>query len=75
MFNKAWINLALLLVPIALILGAPALLVISAFLLTSVSLAWWWARSSLKAVTFERALGELRAFPGETVDLTLCVAN
>mgnify|MGYP001815930487 CR=1 FL=1 len=75
MFNKAWINLALLLVPIALILGAPALLVISAFLLTSVSLAWWWARSSLKAVTFERALGERRAFPGETVDLTLCVAN
>ncbi|NIV38649.1 MAG: hypothetical protein GWN58_57300, partial [Anaerolineae bacterium] len=46
MFNKAWINLAILLVPIALIFDAPALLVISAFLITSVTLAWWWTRSS-----------------------------
>ena len=75
MFNKAWINLAILLVPIALIFDAPALLVISAFLLTSVFFAWWWTRSSLKAVSFERALGERRAFPGETVDLTLRIAN
>ena len=75
MFNKAWINLAVLLVPIALIFDVPALLVISAFLLTSVSLAWWWTRSSLKAVTFERTMGERRAFPGEVVDLTLRIAN
>ena len=48
MFNKAWINLAILLLPVALIFDVPALLVISALLLTAVPLAWWWTRSSLK---------------------------
>jgi uncharacterized protein (DUF58 family) len=75
MFNKAWINLAILLVPIALIFDVQALLVISALLLTSVPLAWWWTRSSLKGVTFERTLGERRAFPGDAVELTLRIAN
>ena len=75
MFNKAWINLAILLLPIALIFDVPALLVISAFLLTSVLLAWWWTRSSLKGVTFQRTMGERRAFPGEIVELTLRIAN
>jgi len=75
MFNKAWINLAILLVPVALIFDVPALLVIAAFLLTVVPLAWWWTRASLKGVTYERKLGERRAFPGEIVDLTLRVAN
>jgi uncharacterized protein (DUF58 family) len=75
MVNKAWLNLAILLLPIALIFDVPALLVISAFLLTTIPLAWWWTRSSLKGVTFERTMGERRAFPGEVVDLTLRIAN
>jgi uncharacterized protein (DUF58 family) len=75
MFNKAWINLAILLLPIALIFDVPALLVISAFLLTAVPLAWWWTRASLKNVTFERSMGVRRAFPGEVVELTLRIAN
>jgi uncharacterized protein (DUF58 family) len=75
MYNKAWIHLALLLLPLAVIFHAPALLAISAFLLTTVPLAWWWTRSSLKRVTYRRALGERRAFPGEVVELTLRVAN
>jgi len=75
MYNKAWIHLALLLLPVAVISHAPALLAISAFLLTTVPLAWWWTRSSLKRVTYQRALGERRAFPGEVVELTLRVAN
>ena len=75
MFSKAWINLAILLLPIALIFDVPALLVISAFLLTAVPLAWWWTRASLKSVTFERSMGVRRAFPGEVVELTLRIAN
>jgi uncharacterized protein (DUF58 family) len=75
MFNKAWINLAILLLPIALIFDVPALLVISAFLLTAVPIGWWWTRASLKGVTYERSLGERRAFPGEVVELTLRIAN
>jgi uncharacterized protein (DUF58 family) len=75
MFSKAWINLAILLLLLALVFDVPALLVISALLLTVVPVAWWWARNSLKGIVYERALGERRAFAGEVVKLTLRVAN
>ena len=75
MFNKAWIQLAIILIPIALIFDVQALLVISAFLLTIVPLAWWWNHRSLRGVSYERALSERRAFPGEVVELTLRIAN
>jgi uncharacterized protein (DUF58 family) len=74
-FNKAWIELALILIVLALFLDARALFVISAFLLAILSVAWWWNRRSLDNVFYERALGERRAFPGELVDLTLHVTN
>ena len=75
MFSKAWIQLAIILIPLALVFDVPALLVISAFLLTVVPVAWWWNRGSLNRVSYERSISERRAFPGETVDLTLRVAN
>jgi uncharacterized protein (DUF58 family) len=75
MFNKAWIQLAIILIPLALIFDVDALLVISALLLTVVPIAWWWNRTSLKGVVYQRKLGEQRAFPGEVVDLTLRVSN
>jgi uncharacterized protein (DUF58 family) len=75
MFNKAWIYLALILIPLALLFDARALLVIAAFLLTIVPVAWWWSRHSLDGVAYERSLDERRAFPGEVRDLTLQVAN
>jgi uncharacterized protein (DUF58 family) len=75
MFNKAWIQLAIILIPIALLFDVQALLVISAFLLTVVPIAWWWNRQSLTGVTYERVLSERRAFPGEVVELTLRITN
>ena len=75
MFNKAWINLALLLIPVALIFDVPALLVIAALLLTTVPVAWWWARISLRGVTYKRALGERRAFAGEIGQLVQVLLN
>ena len=75
MFSKAWIQLALILIPLALIVDARALLVISAFLLTVVPISWWWNRQSLRGVVYERTLGERRAFPGEAIELTLRVTN
>ncbi len=74
-YKKAWVQLGLLLIPLGLIFEIRALLVISAFLLTVVPLAWWWNRRSLEGVTYERVLSERRAFPGELVDLTLRVSN
>ena len=75
MFNKAWIYLALILIPIAFIFDARALLVISALLLTVVPIAWWWNRHSLDRIEYERVLDEYRAFPGEVRELTLRIAN
>ncbi len=75
MFSKYWIYLALILIPLGLVTGARALLAISAFLLTVLPAAWWWNHVSLSRVTYERSLGEKRAFPGETVELTLRIAN
>ncbi len=85
MFNKAWIYLALILIPLALLFDLKAWLVLSAFLLTILPLAWWWNRRSLDRVGYQRTLSSgsapagpgssLRAFPGEVVDLILRVAN
>lgn len=75
MFKKAWIQLGLILILAGLVLDIKALLVISAFLLTVVPVAWWWNRRSLEGVTYERALSERRAFPGELIELTLRVGN
>lgn len=75
MFNKAWIQLAIMLIVLALLFDVRTLFVISAFLLTAVPVAWWWNRRSLNGVLYERVLGERRAFPGEIVDLTLRVTN
>lgn len=75
MFSKAWIQLALILIALALLFDVRALLVVSAFLLTVVPVAWWWSRRSLDGVVYERSLGERRAFPGETIGLTLRLTN
>jgi uncharacterized protein (DUF58 family) len=74
-FNRAWIELAILLIPLALLLDIRAFLIISAALLTIVMLTWWWNRRSLEGVAYERLLGERRAFPGEVVEMTLRVTN
>jgi uncharacterized protein (DUF58 family) len=75
MFNKAWIYLALILIPMALLFDVRALLVISAFLLTIVPVAWWWNRHSLDGIEYQRVFAERRAFPGEVLELTLSVTN
>jgi uncharacterized protein (DUF58 family) len=75
MFSKAWIQLAVILIVVALLFEIPTLLVVSAFLLTVIPVAWWWNRRSLDSVAYKRTLGERRAFPGETVDLTLRLTN
>ncbi|HSJ58805.1 MAG TPA: DUF58 domain-containing protein [Anaerolineae bacterium] len=75
MFNHSWLELAILLIPVALILDLRAFFALSAFLLTVIPLSWWWGRRSLTGVGYERTLGQRRAFPGETIDLTMRLAN
>jgi uncharacterized protein (DUF58 family) len=75
MFNRAWIHLAILMIIIALLFDVNALLVLPAFLLTIIPVAWWWNRHCLDSIGYRRTFGERRAFPGEVVDLNLSVAN
>ena len=75
MFRKAWVQLGLLLILLGLIFDIKEFLVISAFLLAVLPIAWWWNQNSLHGVIYQRALSERRAFPGELVDLTLRVSN
>jgi uncharacterized protein (DUF58 family) len=75
MFNRFWIYLAVILLPLGLLFHVRALLVISALLLILMPTAWGWNRNSLRGLRYQRRLGERRAFPGETVDLTLSVTN
>lgn len=75
MFNKAWIQLALMLILLGLLFDVRALLIISAFLLSALPVAWWWNRRCLDDVLYERVLSEQRAFPGEMLELTLRLTN
>lgn len=75
MFNKFWLYLAVCLIPLGLLFEARSLLVISALLLTVLPAAWAWNRYSLRHIVYQRLFGERRAFPGETIDLTLRLTN
>jgi uncharacterized protein (DUF58 family) len=75
MFTKYWVYLAVFLIPLGIVFDNKALLTVSALLLTVIPAAWWWNRLSLRRIIYQRTFGERRAFPGETVELTLRVTN
>jgi uncharacterized protein (DUF58 family) len=74
-YDQRWAALAFCLILLGLLLDAPALLVLSAFLLTLFPVAHWWNRRVLCGVTYERQLSHVYAFPGETIRLTVEIAN
>ncbi len=75
MFDRRWVLLAFLLILMGVLLRARALSVISAFLLTLFPFAHWWNRRVLRGVTYKRHLSHTRAFPGETIRLTVQIDN
>lgn len=52
-----------------------SLLVIAVFLLILTLVSWFWSRQSLRKVSFRLRLNQMRAFPGENIELTLEVIN
>lgn len=72
-----WAILALLAVLFALgvVLGNPAISFVAAMAAVALVLARIWDRYCLARVEYERVFGEDHAFIGETVDLTVRVAN
>ena len=74
-FSEAWLMLALLLTGAGLLLNYNFLLAAAMALFVVAGVAWAWNELSLYGLHYERSLSEVRAFLGETVQLTLEVRN
>ncbi|MCP4594437.1 MAG: hypothetical protein GY842_27210, partial [bacterium] len=70
-----WFEIAALLIAIGLVVRQRTPFVLAACLLTVIPIAWLWNRLSLRRVDYERRFDKLRAFPGETFEMTLRVTN
>ncbi|MDY6876724.1 MAG: DUF58 domain-containing protein [Chloroflexota bacterium] len=74
-FSPIWFEMAGLLIFVGLILNQRALFALAACILTVIPVAWWWKWSSLRHVEYERRFDKRCAFPGETVEMTVRIAN
>jgi uncharacterized protein (DUF58 family) len=74
-FSDAWVFFAILLTLVGLGLNNIVLTTAAIFLLVISGASWLWAEASLSALTYHRRFSEVRAFRGETVELTLELRN
>jgi len=74
-FNQAWVVLAVVVALIGYFLQQDSLVLIAAMILTIAPIGWLWNRLALRGVSYERYFSERRAFPGETIGLTIQVTN
>ncbi|MBM3136084.1 MAG: DUF58 domain-containing protein [Chloroflexi bacterium] len=75
MFKSRWLYVLLGVLLVGGLLRQPALVIIALLTLFTVGVAWAWNRYALVGVEYQRALSETRVFPGETVGLTVRLAN
>ncbi|MBI5304857.1 MAG: DUF58 domain-containing protein [Chloroflexi bacterium] len=75
MFNSSWIHLAALMILIGVAVQSNTLIVLAAFLLVIIPVAWAWNRVAAWRVHYDRVLNEHRVFVGETVELVTRVSN
>ena len=74
-FSDAWILLGLILSVIGVVGNNPFFTTAGVALWVFAGLGWLWSACSLAGLYYERTLSEVRAFEGETVELTLTVRN
>jgi len=74
-FSDAWIVLGLVLSVIGVAANNPFFTATGVALWVVAGLGWLWNQFSLAGLRYERTLSEVRAFQGETIDLTLEVRN
>ncbi|MFQ5813149.1 MAG: DUF58 domain-containing protein [Anaerolineae bacterium] len=74
-FSEAWVALAIVLTAVGLVFRQKGLMLVAALLLTIVPIAWLWNKYALRGLHYERFFSERRAFPDETLELTLRVSN
>ncbi|MFQ5855667.1 MAG: DUF58 domain-containing protein [Anaerolineae bacterium] len=75
MVRENWELVIVVLLVLGAVLGQSALLLIVILLVTVVSIGWLWNRFVLRRVTYTRDFTEYRAFAGETVDVSVSLAN
>jgi len=75
MFNENWVALCVFAIIVGLLLHQPGLLVLALLVLIAAGVGWLWNRYGLLGVEYRRSFSERRAFLGETIDLTLQIAN
>ena len=69
------LSVALVLLLISAIYHFVPLLVLAVFLLVLAAESWLWGWQSLREVSSQLTSNQSRAFPGETIDLSLAVTN
>lgn len=74
-YNDAWLVLAVVLTLLGLILNVQFLLTAALTILIIVGVSWLWTRFSLFGLHYRRQFSEVRAFLGETIELTLELRN
>lgn len=74
-FSEAWVVFAILLTLIGLGLNSIVLTTSAVLLLVIAGVSWLWSELSLHALTYHRRFSEVRAFRGETVELSLEIRN
>ncbi|RME43329.1 MAG: DUF58 domain-containing protein [Chloroflexi bacterium] len=75
MLRENLASVVIVLLILGAILGQSALLLIAILLVTVVPVSWLWNRLVLKRVTYSRAFSEQRVFAGETINLSVSLAN
>ncbi len=75
MFSDAWVWLAVIFMLIGLLTKTEGFFALAACLLTTIPVAWFWNRQSLKGLDYRRHFDRQRVFPGETVEMTLAITN
>lgn len=74
-FTPVWFEMAAMLIIAGLIFRQRALFALAACILTVIPVSWWWQQVSLRKVEYERKLDKRRAFPGETVQMSVDITN
>ena len=75
LLNHRWVWMGLVVFVVGVLSHNPALLAITAFMLITVTVSWLWSRSALVGVHYHRTFHHSRAFPGESLALTIALEN
>ncbi|MBN2304880.1 MAG: DUF58 domain-containing protein [Anaerolineae bacterium] len=75
LLDHRWIGFALITLVIAILAGIQELLTLVAFTVVVVLVGWFWSRSSLSNLFYQRRFPYRRFFPDEEFEVTITVEN